>query len=250
MKHSKHFWRGLLFIMLITALCGGLALPAVNTRAAPQMQVATDLVISEFRFHGSAGAGDEFIEIYNPTTSPVNLNGWKLSGSNNAGSSGTRYTFAADLFLQPGQHYLISHNSYNDPVAADVTYGSGITDDGGVALVRPDNSIADQVGLSAGSLYKEGAVLAPLTTSVDQSYERQLDISGSCTDSNNNASDFFLRNPSNPQNSSSPIVTCGDPTPTPSPSSTPTATSTPTNTSTATSTGTATSTATVTATAT
>src|SRR5215213_6213558 len=172
MKHSKHFWRGLLFIMLITALCGGLALPAVNTRAAPQMQVATDLVISEFRFHGSAGAGDEFIEIYNPTTSPVNLNGWKLSGSNNSGSSGNRYTFTTDIFLQPGQHYLITHNNYNDAVAANATYGSGITDDGGVALFRPDNSIADEVGLSAGSLYQEGTILPSLTSNTDQSYER------------------------------------------------------------------------------
>src|ERR1051325_9336599 len=40
MKHSKQVWRGLFFLMLITVLCGGLALPVVSipARAAPQMQ--------------------------------------------------------------------------------------------------------------------------------------------------------------------------------------------------------------------
>jgi Lamin Tail Domain len=252
MEYSKGFWRGLFFILLIATLCGGLMLPAMSapTRAAPQMQIATDLVISEFRFRGSTGAGDEFIEIYNPTTAQVNLNGWKINGSNNAGSSGTRYTFSTNIFLQPGQHYLISHTSYNDTVAADATYSSGIADDGGVALLRPDNSIADQVGLSTGSLYKEGTVLTSLTSNTDQSYERQLDISGSCTDANNNASDFFLRNPSDPQNFSSPITTCGNPTPTPSPTSTSTSTATSTGTATNTSTATQTNTPTTTGTVT
>src|SRR5688500_7606404 len=186
MQHSKRFWRGLFFIFLITALCGGMALPALSlpARAAPQMQAATDLVISEFRFRGSAGAADEFVEIYNPTASPVDLNGWQIRGSNNSGGSGNRYTFATSVMLQPGQHFLIANTGYDDPVAADVSFGTSISDDGGVALVRPDSSIADQAGLSAGSLYQEGTVLAPLTTAVDRSYERRLEVSGSCTDSN------------------------------------------------------------------
>jgi predicted extracellular nuclease len=146
MQNTKRFWRGLFFIFLITALCGGMALPALSlpARAAPRMQAATDVVISEFRFRGSAGATDEFIEIYNPTTSPVNLNGWQIRGSNNSGGSANRYTFSTSVMLQPGQHFLIANTDYDDSVAADATYGTGISDDGGVALVRPDNSIADQ----------------------------------------------------------------------------------------------------------
>ena len=61
MEHSKGFWRGLFYILLITALCGGLALPAVSApaRAAPQMQTALDVVISEFRTRGPNGGNDE-----------------------------------------------------------------------------------------------------------------------------------------------------------------------------------------------
>jgi lamin tail-like protein len=212
MEHSKRFWRGLFFILLITALCGGLALPIVSVpvRAAPQMQTATNVVISEFRFRGSAGAGDEFIELYNPTNLAVNLNGWQIRGSNNSGGSGTRYTFSSNVILQPGQHYLISQTGYDDAVTADAVYLSGITDDGGFALFKPDNSIADQVGLSAGSLYKEGTTLVNLTGDIDQSYERKLGgTSDSCVDTDDNSADFQLLNPSSPQNSLSPLSLCG-----------------------------------------
>ncbi len=60
------------------------------------------------------------------------------------------------------------------------------------------------------SAYKEGAVLSPLSSDTDQSYERKVGgTSGSCVDDNDNSTDFVLRNPSNPQNSSSAATTCG-----------------------------------------
>jgi hypothetical protein len=223
-------------LILLPALCGSFAFPVESVKAAPPMQLATDLVISEFRFFGSGGESDEFIEIFNPTSAPVNLNGWKLNGANSSGNFGNRYTFSSDVLLQPGQHFLFAHTGYDDAVEPDAVYLTGIVNNGGAALIRPDTSIADQVGLSTGTLYQEPPPLEPLSSNVDQSYERNPDNSGSCVDSNNNASDFFLRNPSDPQNTSSPIQTCGNPTPTPT--STPTSISTPTQTPTATSTST------------
>jgi len=95
--------------------------------------------------------------------------------------------------------------------------------------------------MSAGSAYQEGTTLIPLSGSLDHSYERQLDISGSCVDSRNNATDFLLLRPSDPQNSFSPLKTCGNPTNTPPVTSTFTSTGTATNTPTATSTSTPTS---------
>jgi hypothetical protein len=67
MNFSKRLWRSLLFIMLISALCGGLAMPLLApARAAPQMQAtATSCVgtpIAQWTFTGdvttpSAGSG-------------------------------------------------------------------------------------------------------------------------------------------------------------------------------------------------
>ncbi|MCI0610803.1 MAG: lamin tail domain-containing protein, partial [Anaerolineae bacterium] len=253
MKFSQHFWRGLVFLLLITALCGGMVLPVtgISVRAAPQMQAATNIVISEFRLRGPAGGTDEFIEIYNPTPNPVDISSWIISGSNNTGTTiSTRATIPAGTFLQSGQHYLVAKSGgySNTSVPADLLYtATGIADDGGIALIHADGiTIIDQVGMSAGSAYGEGTRLTSLTTNTDQSYERQLEASGSCTDSNNNSTDFFLRVPSDPQNSSSPIITCGNPTQTPSPTSTSTSTSSPTSTLSPTTTNTPTNTPTIT----
>jgi len=208
--------RGLLFLTLIAALCGGLAVPLLApVRAAPQMQAATDIVISEFRVRGPTGGTDEFVELYNPTSNPVDIGGWTISGSNNAGTTSARATIPAGTILQSGQHYLVAKSGgYSGSVAVDLLYtATGIADDGGIGLLRADSSIADQVGMSAGSAYLEGTTLTPLSGNLDQSYERIYDPSFNCIDSTNNATDFFIRNPSDPQNSSSPITTCGDPNP-------------------------------------
>jgi len=234
MKRQKYLLRLFFFSFLLVCLLTGLAgisrVPS-QVQAAPPMQAATGVVISEFRFRGSGGGADEFIELFNTTGGTVNLNGLKIRGSNNAGSVSDRYVFTADVLLAPGQHYLIANSSYNDSVAPDVTYGTGITDDGGVALTFSDNTIIDAVGLSAGSAFFEGTPLASLTTSTDQGYERRLGgVSGNCEDINDNSADFTLITTSAPQNSSSPLTFCtgintftptntsaGTDTPTPSP---------------------------------
>ncbi len=193
------------------------------TRTTTPFTLATSIVISELRFRGSGGASDEFIELYNPTTSViVNLNGMKIRGSNSAGSVSDRYVFTTDVFLAPGQHYLLANISNVDGVAADATYSTGITADGGVALTLGNNTPIDQVGLSAGSAFKEETALVSLNSDTDRSYERKSGTGGNCVDSGNNASDFFQRNPSEPQNYLSTIVLCGNPTPTPIGTITPT----------------------------
>jgi uncharacterized repeat protein (TIGR01451 family) len=172
-----------------------------------------DVVISEFRFRGPSGANDEFIELYNRTTAPIDISGYKIFRSNNAGTTTLTATINASVSLGPGCHYLLTNSNasgpYSGSVAGDQTYSTGITDDGGIALTIPGGTattgIIDQVGLSAGSAYKEGTTLAPLTTNVNQSYERKPGGAfGNGTDTNNNASDFLLNAASsNPQNLSS-----------------------------------------------
>jgi hypothetical protein len=215
MKKSKKFWRGLFFLFLIAALCVGMAVPFLApVQAAPVMQAGTNIVISEFRFRGPNGGNDEFIELYNPTSLVVDISGWLIRGSNNAGSTSTRATIPVATTLQPGQYYLVVNNSaagYSGSVAGNLPYTTGITDDGGVAITLADTTtIIDAVGLSVGSAYLEGTDLTPLVSNTNQSYEREIGgSSGSCIDSNNNSSDFQLLNPSNPQNSSS-IIPCSD----------------------------------------
>ncbi|HEY8224038.1 MAG TPA: lamin tail domain-containing protein, partial [Pyrinomonadaceae bacterium] len=166
------------------------------------------LLISEFRTRGPVGASDEFVEIYNPTTSTLTIGGLKIRASNGSGTISDRVTITAGATLGAGCHYLLANGSssgFSGSVTPNQTFGTGITDDGGIAITGSNGTrIIDAVGMSNSSAYKEGTTLAPLTVSTDQSYERKPGGKfGNGVDTNNNASDFALTNPSNPQNSSS-----------------------------------------------
>jgi hypothetical protein len=196
------------------------------------------VVISEFRTRGPGGGNDEFIELYNRTGSPIPIGGWTINKSSGCGSTITAgiATINAGMILAPGQHYLIAGTSYVG--SQDQTNDLSIANDGGIALLS-GTTIIDQVGLCASTFYREGTALSQLTSDTDRSYDRNSS-GGICVDTNNNAADFFLRAPSDPQNSSSPLTICGNPTPTPTVTRTPTRTRTPTPVRTATPTRTAT----------
>lgn len=79
----------------------------------------------------------------------------------------TRATIPAGTILQPGCYYLLTNSStsggpYSGSVSGNQTYATGITDDGGIAVLNTANTIIDQVGLSSGSAYKEGTPLTSL----------------------------------------------------------------------------------------
>ncbi|MDQ6652871.1 MAG: lamin tail domain-containing protein [Acidobacteriota bacterium] len=167
------------------------------------------MLISEFRTRGPNGSADEFVEIYNPTTSTINIGGLKIRASNNTGNVSDRAAITVGTTLGSGCHYLVANNTsttgYSGSVPANQTYKTGITDDGGIAVTGTDGTtIIDSVGTSSGSAYKEGGPLKPLTANANQSYERQPGgAGGNGTDTNNNTSDFMLTPSSNPQNLSS-----------------------------------------------
>ncbi len=218
MTHRNRFSRFFLFITLFLALCAGMFSPRVErVEAKPNQLQATNVVISEFRFRGDGGGDDEFIELYNPTNLTINISGWLIRGSNTTGTVSTRATIPASTNLLPGQYYLVAHTSYTGPTSANLTYGTGIVDNGGAAITLADGTtIIDQVGITncAVGCYFETATLPSLGTTsasnIDRSYERKLGgTSDSCLDDGINSTDFQLIDPSNPQNSATPRRGCG-----------------------------------------
>ena len=170
----------------------------------PVRAVSSTVVISEFRTRGPAGGNDEFIELFNLSVSTVDISGWVIRGSNNDGTVTTRAIINNGVSLNPGCRFLLTNsntNGYSGSVPGNQTYGVGITDDGGIALVNSSGTIIDQVGMSSGSVFKEGTTLIPLTSSTNRSYERRPGgAPGSTQDTDNNQNDFLLLSPSQPQN--------------------------------------------------
>src|ERR1041384_136653 len=66
-------WRVVLVVTVITAAVAWT--PLVD--AAPSATV----VINELQVQGAAGAADEFVELYNPTLTVVDIGGWRVRRS-------------------------------------------------------------------------------------------------------------------------------------------------------------------------
>ncbi|MBK8782519.1 MAG: lamin tail domain-containing protein [Anaerolineales bacterium] len=216
MQNWNRFPRALLVFSLLIVLCAGMFAPRVDVvEAKPLGASATNIVISEFRTRGPSGGNDEFIEIYNPTNISVDIGNWEIRVLTGGGTENTRVIITTGVILSAGQYYLVANNTaitgYSGSATPDQTYTTGIVDAGGVAIFDDLGARIDSVGLNTiNTLYTENTPLATLTLNINQSYERKAGgTNGSCLDDENNSTDFALRNPSNPQNYSSPFTICG-----------------------------------------
>jgi predicted extracellular nuclease len=174
---------------------------AVLLSAGSALASSSGVVISEFRFRGPAGGNDEFVELLNSSSSPVDVSGWRLEGCAGASGAATvRTTIPAGTTLAAGQHYLFVNAA--GTVAGDATYATGIADDGGARISTAAAAVVDGVGSSDGAVdaCREGAGLAIPTANADNSFERR---GAGTQDTDDNAVDFEGPKAGNPQGSGS-----------------------------------------------
>ncbi|AIF47341.1 lamin tail domain-containing protein [Dyella japonica] len=174
---------------------------------------AADLSISQFRVRGPAGGNDEFVELFNSGTKALDLSGYKLNASNATGTAGTRLTLPGGTSIASGCYLLLANGAsggYSGSVPGDIKYSTGVTDDGGLAILDASGQVLDQVGLSAGSAYKAGNPLTSLgTTNADKGYARKADAAGLPLNTGDNQADFVVASPTTPHNSTSTCAVLG-----------------------------------------
>lgn len=231
--------------------------------------VASHVVISEIEIGVTSVANNEFVELYNPTNSSIDITGWKLTRKTDTGTESTLVasmsgTIAAHSFK------LIGSPEYDGTPSADLVYSTAqhLAADNSVILYASDGTtVIDKVGMGDATDKESSTAASPASS---DSIERKAsststiasmiiggidELMGNGEDTDNNANDFIVRAIPQPQNSSSaaePATTTPTLTPTGSVTVTPTNTNTPTptNTGTPTSTPSASPTNTVTATVT
>jgi hypothetical protein len=114
--------------------------PAVVQAAGPG-----HLVISE------VGESCDFVEIYNPTTSPQDLSTWSVQRATSAGTSWTVIPLSGNIAA--GAYYLIAATDPCNSVTPNVTTGSlSVTPNNHFALAIPSPIIGRQVAQNAGGL--------------------------------------------------------------------------------------------------
>jgi len=195
-----------------------------------------DVLISEFRLRGPAGADDEFIELYNNTDTPIAVattdgsSGWALAASDGV----IRFVIPNSTVIPARGHFLgVNSNAYslsdypsgiNDNETAtatgDATYETDIPDNAGIALFRTSETEnfstatrLDAVGSTseANTLYRDGTGYPALTPfNIDYAFVRdtcgkggsittfgQCPTAGLPRSTNNNAADFYFVDTSN-----------------------------------------------------
>jgi uncharacterized protein YdeI (BOF family) len=179
---------------------------------------ATGPVLAEV-VTGGASASDEYIEIANAASDPVDLDGLELVYVSASGSTITRKaSFALPLPLAPGQHILLANGAGIYGPLADVTYSSGIAADGGSLVLRyVGGSVVDAVGWgTATNPFVEGAV-APAPPARSSIERRPGGADGNWLDTNENGADWLVQpNPVLQSLSSAPRPRASDAPPTPS----------------------------------
>jgi hypothetical protein len=172
--------------------------------------VAPDhIVINEIQTDSIAGAGgteDDWVELYNPTSATISLDGWSIQKTSGTFASLARKELTGTI--PAGGHFLIVRDSASTSPAlinaADVSASSfPLTDNSVVYLVNDNNNIAtttdqnivDFVGFGSSTIF-EGS--GPAANPADaKSIARAIDGQ----DTNNNSADFSLQNNPSPENS-------------------------------------------------
>ncbi|WP_159881007.1 5'-nucleotidase C-terminal domain-containing protein [Paenibacillus puerhi] len=200
-------WMGL---MLAALLVAGLALPA-----APAAQAATDgsnVVISQL-YGGGGNSGAEykhdFIELYNPTDAPIDLNGWKVRYASKASALGDSSAFTTLTgTIRAKGYYLIqqaagANGTKNLPTPDDIGTLAMSGTDGKVDLVQASGAVVDMVGYGGASTHEGTGPTAVLsnTRAAVRHAAPGAPAGSRGLDTNNNAADFFVAEP-DPRNSS------------------------------------------------
>lgn len=212
------------------------------------------IVISQIQIAGTGNTNQEFVELYNPTETNVDMSGWRLAKESSSGASLSNLVASMSGTIDPHKYFLIAHPQYSNPsLSVDRIYSSsssGIANNNTVILFSDAGHTAiDTVGM--GLAVDHETVNAP-NPAADQSIIRKAsetstadtlspggveEHAGNGFDSDNNASDFVLLEAANPKNSSTPqsppiVIPSVSPSETPTPIETPILTVTPTPTET------------------
>ena len=169
------------------------------------------------RSRGSAGASDDFIELYNPTESPIQLDSsWSLYAVSVGSLSYSKRWVGNSAMIAAHGHYLIAGGGYVQSPAADAPLAPSITDAASVILDHASTTVdalcyhkdfTTSVGI-LGYECEGTSILNPHddsdSTNTNQSLERRPGGNfGHCVDTGDNASDFFIQAPATPQSSAS-----------------------------------------------
>lgn len=202
--HTAFVMKKLALCTLIAALVWCAPTPAVYAASD-----STTILISELQTGGTTDATAEFIELYNPADTTVDVTGWQLQYRPASGTpdqswaaSTTKATIACidtanncRVTLSARGRLVLAHAM--SAIDGALPMSGGFSDKGGeIRLIATDGTMQDMVGYGTAATSEGSAAAAP---SAGHSLKRKMSQDGSLIATNNNSNDF--------------VADCGDPTP-------------------------------------
>ena len=169
----------------------------------PLESSATDhLLITEVQIAGQSSSND-FVEIYNPGDSSLDISGYKLRKRAKTGSEYSVRVFPEGGVIPANGYFLWANtkDGYNEILGADVASSQTLAKNNSLALLDSEGNVLDRLawGSDLENPFGEGAAF-PKNPEAGQSLERKF-LNGDYQDTNDNANDFILNDNPSPRGS-------------------------------------------------
>ena len=185
-----------------------------------QDQKINKIVISEVLIESTSSASDEFIELYNPNSFPVDLSTYKIVKKTQSGRQTTLLSSKTNPpltgILPPYSYFLITNSSSTYSFLADIVYpyssSKALAKNNSLLILDENDNAVDILGWGEAFSYETQTTTNPepgfsferkvSPNSTAQSLRTQEINFGNYYDSDNNLNDFVLQPQPLPQNSS------------------------------------------------
>jgi hypothetical protein len=181
-----------------------------------------NIVISQF-YGGNSATGpynQDFVELFNRTTSSVDVSGWTIQYGSAAGNFTIAYTFPASSSIAAGKYFLVGLAATTGGISlptVDATAGTNLSGTAGkLALVKNntalgsnnpsgDVNVSDYLGYGTGNFFEGTSAVSGITALL-----AGIRNNNGCSDTNQNGTDFIAASPS-PKNSATASYSCTAP---------------------------------------
>jgi hypothetical protein len=157
-----------------------------------------DIVITEIQIEGEEKSHD-FIELYNPNTTTVDISGFQLKKKTSSGNDYSIRLFPEGSIVEERSYFLWLNSSYvsSSQLLADVSSSQTLAINNSIALLNKKGDVMDAVAWgSSTNPFVEGEAF-PQNPIKEEGLARKWNLEiNNYQDQNNNKEDFEIQNPS------------------------------------------------------
>ncbi|WP_194540523.1 5'-nucleotidase C-terminal domain-containing protein [Paenibacillus sp. JZ16] len=211
MRIRLHRCQRPLSVLLVIVMLLSIIVPFSPVKVAEASPRHDQVVISQvYGGGGNSGASftHDFIELFNPTSSPVDLTGWKVRYASATGNFNNETPLSGKI--EPFAYYLIQQQSNGSagaslPTADDAGTLNLSGSNGKVDLVNAAGDRIDLIGYGNATLSETNPTAALSNSTAAIRKELTVGQNDRGRDTDNNAADFIVMTPDT-RNSASPVT--------------------------------------------